>query len=85
MHDDAVDKLEDTRGGTYTTQTREEIPTILSPSPKCAPTEDEKRDQYALRKAEAIEPLELVLLDPSWPEATARIGMRLTIEMRDTL
>lgn len=64
-HDDVADKLKGTRGGAYTTQTGKKVPTVLPPTPKCTSAEDKTRDEYALKKVEMNEPLELVLLDPN--------------------
>lgn len=63
-------------------QMREDMQAILPPAPECALTEDEVRDEHALKKIEPNKSLELFLSDPNLPKTTARIDTRMIVEIR---
>lgn len=58
---------------------------VLPPSPKHTTTDKEIRDEQTLKKVEPNEPLELIPLDPSHPEVTARIGSGMAPKIRHTI
>lgn len=55
---------------------------VRVPPPKIMVHKVETRDEKALKQGESNEPLELVVVDPSHPQATVRIGTRMKGEER---
>lgn len=76
--------LEMLEGGD-TAKERKNVQNVFPPSPECILADSEIQDKQALRKVESNNPLELVLLDPTSPEATVRVDSGVTLEMRGVM
>lgn len=62
-----------------------EAPSTPPPTAKYAPAKGDVRDESKLKKVEVNEPLELILLDQNQTDATVRVKIGITVEVKEAL